>query len=143
VHIAGHLRERGRDLGMERAPHVEDESPARIVIVGKEHAAGGHCILRVMDEPGRLVCNDGGHEATVGWRGRVSIDNSEKVIALVCGVAGPGKHVVPWGGGLLPLARGGQVTDEEGHDNGERNTRHVWFHLSEKDTSSVATSLED
>ena len=94
VHIASHVGKRGDDLGMQRVAHVEDEGAAGIMIVGKEHAAGGHYVFRVMDEFGLLVGHDRRHQLSVGGRSRIGIDDSEKVVALVGNITGPGEEVV-------------------------------------------------
>src|SRR6202035_1686666 len=119
----------GCDLGVQRVPHVEDEGTSSVVIVGEQHAAGGHRIFRVMDELGLLVCDECGHEATVGWRRWVGVDYCKKVVTLFRCVAGPGKHVVAGRSGLLLLARGRQVAEKDSEDESENNTRHARFHL--------------
>jgi hypothetical protein len=60
MHVSGHIRERGRNFGMNGVVQVEDKSPARIVIVGKKHPAGWHCVLCVMNSRSLLIGGNGG-----------------------------------------------------------------------------------
>ena len=60
-HLAGHVGERGRDLRMQRISHVENEGASGIVIIGKQHPAGGHGVFRVVHPSGLLVRGQSGH----------------------------------------------------------------------------------
>jgi hypothetical protein len=66
------------------------------MIVGKEHAIGGHHVFRVMRGHRLLVRHDGCHEVSIRWRSRVRIDHGKKVIPFASRIAGPGKQVVTW-----------------------------------------------
>ena len=89
---------------MQRVAHIKDKSPARIVIVGKEHPAGGHGIFRVMYELYLLIGGDSSDQMSIRRRRRVGIDDREKVVALVSRIASPSKQVVPWCCRLLLLS---------------------------------------
>ncbi len=67
---------------MEWVAQVKNKCASRFVIVGEKHAARGHYVFRVMDVLGLLVCDEGGHEVPVGWRGGVGVDHREKIVAL-------------------------------------------------------------
>ena len=50
---------------MQRVVQVEDESAASVVIVGKQHTAGGHGVLRVVHAHGLLIGGEGGNQMPV------------------------------------------------------------------------------
>jgi hypothetical protein len=66
VRVAIHVREGGDGLGMERVAEVEDESPSSVMIIGKEHAAGGHGVFSVVDEFRLLIGGERSHKLTIG-----------------------------------------------------------------------------
>src|ERR1039458_2001626 len=113
------------NFGMQPVAHIKDKSPARIVIVGKEHPAGGHGIFRVMYELYLLIGGDSSDQMSIRRRRRVGIDHREKVVALVSCVAGPGKQIVPGCCRFLLLAVGKKVDARKGQGEGKKKTRHV------------------
>ncbi len=116
MHVAGHVGE-GRDgFGMERITKIEDEGATGVVIVGEEHATGGHGVFGVMDADGLLVGGEGGEQLAIRGRGGVGVDHGEKVVALVGEVASPGKEVMRGWRGRMVLRRDGwgEGTNEQG-----------------------------
>src|SRR5882672_3879161 len=96
MHVACHVSKGSLNLRMQWVAHIKDESPPRVMIIRKEHSAGGHREFGVMYVHRRLIGCDGRHQMSIRRRRRVCIDHCEKVIALASHVSGPGKQVVPW-----------------------------------------------
>src|SRR5882672_1039034 len=80
---------------MQSVAHIKDESPARIMIIGKEHPAGGHRVFRMMYVHGLLIGRDGRHQVSIRPRRWICINHREKVVALASHVSSPGKQEVP------------------------------------------------
>ncbi len=94
MHIAIHIGERSHDGWVQRIVQIEDESLSGVVIVGEEHAAGRHGVFRMVNIAGGLVGRESGYEMTVRGRGRIGVDDGEKVIALGSLIAGPREKIV-------------------------------------------------
>jgi len=60
-----------------------------------------------MHAHGLLIGGERGHQAPIGRRGGVRVDNREKIVAFEGPVARPGEQVVTRGGPLLLLPRSG------------------------------------
>jgi hypothetical protein len=94
MHVAVHVREGSPDLRPQRIVHVEDERASDVMIVGEQHAARRHHVFGVVNAHGLLIRANACDQFAVGRRGRIRIDDGEKVIALELLVTGPRKEVV-------------------------------------------------
>jgi len=86
---------------MDRVAYVKNESATSVMIVGKEHPAGWHCVFRVMHQHRLLIRRKSSHQVSIRWRGWIGIDHRKKVVTFLRPIASPDKKVVTWGVGVL------------------------------------------
>src|SRR5580704_12956877 len=106
---------------MKRIAHVKDKCPSGIVIVRKEHAAGGHDIFGVMNKLCRLVGSGRRHQFSVCGRCWGGVDDGERMIALMLQILRPSKKVMAGLGGVLGLHRDYDEREKQGQGEQQRS----------------------
>lgn len=114
---ARHRVEGRGQRGTPRIPNIKNEAAPRVMIVGEKHAAGRHRVLGVMGSHRDLRCLDGRHQASEGGRGRVGVDDREKVVPLLGEVARPHQQI-------MSGERGGRPKRETGNRQCGEETFH-------------------